>query len=257
MTNTLRGGLWFEDYLREESRDWHAISDSRASFAFNGSPYYLQYDNEFPVTTAMVYLEDSIEVADLTLRLGAKKFLVELDKDNLLTGAGGPDVDSDSDLLPAFGLVYSTPVEGLEIFAGYAENFAAIKDVVLESEQAVANLEPETAKNTDVGARFKNGSLQVSAVYYDIEFDNRIEYFGSTGSISGGADYLSEIEGTYINAGGIESNGLEVALNYSINENVSLYSAYTYNDSTYLGTGDSNVDQVIGVVPGNTVIGSP
>ena len=255
--NTLRGGLWAEDYQRDESRNWHKITDSSVSFAFDGIPYFSQYDNEFDVTTYMVYLEDSVEIADVTVRLGAKQFYVNLDKYNVFTGVSGPKVDSDSDLLPTFGIVYNTPVEGLEIFAGYAENFAAIKDVVLESQQAVQNIEPETAKNTDIGVRYQNGKMQVSAVYYDIEFENRIEYFGSTGSISGGADYLSEIEGTYINAGGIESSGIELAFNYAINENFSFYSAYTYNDSTYLGTGDANVDTVIGVIPGNTVIGSP
>jgi len=256
-TNTLRGGIWLEDYMREESRNWHEITDSRVSFAFDGAPYWLQYKNEFPVTTTMYYLEDSVEFAGFTVRLGGKKFFVELDKDNQLTGAGGPEVNSDSDLLPSIGVVYNTPVEGLEVFAGYSENFAAIKDVVLESAQAVENIEPETAKNTDFGLRYQNAKLQLSAVYYDIEFENRIVYFGSTGSISGGADYLSELEGTYINAGGIEANGFEFAATYNFNENFSLYSSYTFNDATYLGTGDSNIDSVIGVIPGNTVIGSP
>lgn len=258
VANTLRGGLWYEDYLREESRNWHQITDSRLGYSFEGSPYWLQYDNEFPVTTAMYYLEDSIEMAGVTVRLGAKKFFVELDKDNELTGAGGPEVDSDSDVLPSFGVVYNTPVDGLEVFFGYAENFAAIKDVVLESADAVANVEAETAKNTNVGIRFQNDKFQVSAVYYDIEFDNRIQFVdGGNDVVSGGSDYLGEVAGQYINQGGIESNGLELAFSYNINENFSFYSAYTYNDSTYLGTGDSAVDTALGINPGNTVIGSP
>ena len=33
--NVLRGGLWYEDYTRNESRDWHKIIDSRTGYHFD------------------------------------------------------------------------------------------------------------------------------------------------------------------------------------------------------------------------------
>ncbi|WP_317932132.1 TonB-dependent receptor domain-containing protein [Halioxenophilus sp. WMMB6] len=255
--NTLRGGLWYEDYTREESRNWHQVKDSRVSFSYEGAPYWLQYKNEFPVDTTMVYLEDSFQIGGVTLRAGGKQFFVELDKKDKLSGVNGPSLNSDSDLLPSFGILYQTPVDGLELFAGYAENFAAIKDVVLESAEATADLEPETADNLDVGVRYQNDQLQLSAVYYEIEFDNRITYIAGVDNGTGQNDYLNEVEGTYQNVGGVESNGVELAATYFLNSNLSVYSAYTYNDATYVGTGNAAIDAAVGVVPGNTVIGSP
>ncbi|MEQ9002082.1 MAG: TonB-dependent receptor, partial [Pseudomonadales bacterium] len=93
----------------------------------------------------------------------------------------------------------------------------------------------------------------VAVTYYDIEFDDRI-FFLSAESVTG-PDYLSGDNGSYFNAGGIESDGVEVSASYEVSETLSIYAAYTMNESTYIGTGDPLVDAAQGVTPGNDVVG--
>ncbi|MCV6615756.1 MAG: TonB-dependent receptor plug domain-containing protein, partial [Cellvibrionaceae bacterium] len=49
--NTLRGGIWYEDYHREEYRDWHKIIDSSVGYNFDHQAYWVQYSVAFPVDT--------------------------------------------------------------------------------------------------------------------------------------------------------------------------------------------------------------
>ncbi|MCV6624649.1 MAG: TonB-dependent receptor [Cellvibrionaceae bacterium] len=245
--NTLRGGIWYEDYHREEYRDWHKIIDSSVGYNFDHQAYWVQYSVAFPVDTMMMYLEDQIEVGPLTARVGLKRFDVELEKQDKFSGQG-LSVDSDSDTLLSAGVVVRTPVEGLEVFAGYAENFAAIKDGVLERDaSALANIEPETADNIDLGLRYEGDSISASLTYYSIEFENRLTFLAPDSP--DGIDYLIGTNGSYINTGGIESKGLEASLTVAVNDNWSVYASYTDNDSEY-------ADRSPGFPTGNTVFGS-
>ena len=273
MTNTLRGGVWYEDYERDEHRDWHKIINSRAGFEFDHNPYWIQYDRSFTVDTKMFYLEDELDMGWGKVRVGAKKFLVDLDSEDNFDGRNNlPTVDSDSDVLLSAGIVANTGIEGLEVFAGYAENFAAIKDSVLENfilrrasaanqtelntvNTELQNIEAETADNIDVGLRYSNNDLDLSLTYYDITFENRLAFI-PLGTPDGGIDFLAGSNGEYRNLGGIDSKGVEASLNWYISDQWSLYASYTNNDSTYakntiVKRGDRLVDLF-----GNTVFGS-
>ncbi len=231
--NQLRGGLWLEDYLRKESRDWHRIIDSRAGFEFDNMPYWVQYKREYPVNTAMLYLDDRMEFGDLSVHLGLKQFFVDLERKDVFNGTS-ITINSDSDPLLSAGLVYTTPVDGLDIFAGYARNFAAIKDEVLERDaSALTNLTPETADNLDLGLRYVSRRLQASLTGYKIDFNNRLTFIAPDSPA--GIDYLIGTNGSYVNTGGIRSTGLEAALTWNLGENWRLYASFTNNHSTYAG----------------------
>lgn len=255
MTNMVRGGLWYEDYRRDESRTWQAVLDARVGADFDHGAYYEQYNNTFPVTTLMLYAEDTLTAGPLAVRLGLKQFYVDLEAEDNQTGDKSGTVNSDSDLLLSGGVVYSTPVDGLEAFAGYAQNYAAIKDTVLEREaSAFDRIEAEKAENIDVGLRFDGGRLSGSITFYSITFDNRLVFVGE--DTEGGPDYLIGTTGLYLNFGGVESTGVEIAGNYQFNDSVSAYLAYTSNDSKYTGTGDATLDESLGIAVDNTVFGS-
>ena len=246
-TNVVRAGLWYEDYERSEYRDWHKIIDSKSNYAFDHTPYWIQYDRTYPVETTMLYLEDSFEMQSLTLRAGVKQFYVDLDSSDKFTAAD-KSVNSDSDLLLSAGAVWYTPVEGLEVFAGYSENFAAIKDQVLEADSsALDNVEPETAENTDLGVRFNNETITASVTLYNIDFENRLTFI-APGSENGN-DYLVGTNGSYVNTGGIKSKGVEASITYYPTNDLSVYASFTSNDSEY-------TDGSIGFDAGNTVFGS-
>lgn len=248
----IRIGLWWEDYQRKEHRDWHEVIDASVSMDFNEQAYWRQYDREFPVDTLMLYGEVTQRFGDFTIRGGLKKFYVDLERvDNFMGGAVTGELDSDSDLLLSGGIVYE-PIMGLELFAGYSENFAAIKDGVLEVDASALDvIEPETAENIDVGIRYSDDMFSVSLAYYDIKFDNRITFL-APGTSGTDIDYLIGTNGTYVNVGGIKSDGFEFGGSVRFMDNWSLYLSYTNNNSEYVGDSAAT-----GIPAGNKVAGAP
>jgi iron complex outermembrane receptor protein len=232
--NDISMGLWSESADRDESRDWHKVIDARIYHHFDETPYWTQYSNNFQTDTLKLYLQDTLNFSDFTVNLGVQKYFVEIEKyDNFASAITGK-VNSDSDVLLSTGIVYQIN-NNMEIFAGYSENFSAIKDGVLEREASTLDeIEPETAENIDIGIRYNNDNLDFSATYYAISFDNRITFI-APGSDTSGIDYSIGTNGTYLNVGGIDSTGFELSASYRFNDNWDIYSSYTNNDSTYVG----------------------
>jgi iron complex outermembrane receptor protein len=163
-----------------------------------------------------------------------QKYFVDVEKYDKFAKSVTGEVNSDSDVLLSTGVIYRVN-DTTEVFAGYSENFSAIKDGVLERDSSTLNeIEPETAENIDVGVRYNNENIDFSATYYSISFDNRITFI-SPGSDTSGIDYSIGTNGTYLNVGGIDSTGFEISASYRFNENWNIYSSYTNNDSTYVG----------------------
>ena len=153
-------------------------------------------------------------------------------------------------------MTLETPVEGLELFAGYAENFRSLADRLLEVPgRSLAALEPETATNVDVGMRYSGETVALGATWYDIDFDNRIFFLGPT--TTAGPNYLVPGGGAYFNAGGIDTRGVELSATVQMLGRTSFYTAYTFNDSQYVGTGDALVDASQNIQPGTDVTGVP
>ncbi|HSG91677.1 MAG TPA: TonB-dependent receptor [Pseudomonadales bacterium] len=254
--NMVRGGVWYEDQEREEHRDWHRITDTRVGAAFEDEAYWRQYDRTYPQETFKWYLEDTLTIGALDLTFGTKQFLVDVAREDNFGATSDASIDSDSDVLLSGGLLYRTPIDGLELFAGYSENFKALSDAILERPDSdLGGLSPETAENIDVGVRYVGDLFTLSATYYDISFEDRIIFLDN--SVSTGPNYTIGTNGTYFNAGGIDSRGLELSGLVRPTDNLSVYLAYSYNESEYVGTGDAAVDAAVGITPGNDVVGIP
>ncbi len=254
--NTLRAGLWFEDSTRILGRDWHRILDPRVNIAFDEKPYWQQYDWDFPQQVFKWYVEDTIYAGPLAVSGGVKQFLVNVSRRDLFGIDPGLGVDSDSDLLFSGGVTLETPVDGLELFAGYAENFKSLADRLLEVPgRSLAALEPETATNVDVGMRYSGENVALGATWYDIDFDNRIFFLGPTTTT--GPNYLIPGGGAYFNAGGIDTSGVELSATVQMPGRTSFYTAWTFNDSQYVGTGDAQVDASQNIQPGTDVTAVP
>jgi iron complex outermembrane receptor protein len=258
--NMLRGGIWYEDGTRYEYRDWHRIIDSRVGPEFDSLAYWVQYDREFPQNTFKWYVEDVVSFGDFTIRAGVKQFNNSIDRvDNF--DPQNPDknftLDSESDVLFSGGASWApSAVPGLEMFVGYAENYKAIPDSVLEVINVDAGIpDPETSENTEVGFRYSNGRLRGSLVYFDTTFENRL--FPAPTATVEGIDYLEASNGGYINGGGIDSTGVELASEFLLNDNLTFFGSYTHNDAKILGTGDSVLDGLAGIAVGNKVPGIP
>ncbi|MFB0911704.1 MAG: TonB-dependent receptor, partial [Glaciecola sp.] len=249
-----RAGFWFEDYRRVEYRVGNIVIDSASSFEFDNTPYWTQYSNSFAVETTMLYIENETDFDWVRARIGAKKFIVDLSKDDNFNAAKNIDsVNSDSDVLISAGLVANMPLDGLEVFAGYAENFAAIKDTVLERDSStLTEIKPETATNFDIGLRYNSDVIDASVTFYKIDFDNRVTFLPPDSPVSG-IDYNIGTNGSYINVGGIESEGVEASISVQLSEYFSFYGSFTSNESVY-----KDVPEALGlnIQVGNTVFGS-
>lgn len=273
--NVMRFGLWWEDYERGESRDWHKISNSAISYDYDNVPYWVQYERTFPVDTLMYYVEDELDLGFARVRAGAKKFNVDIAKNDGFDAGNNLDVNSDSDVLFSAGIVAPLPVDGLEVFAGYGENFAAIKDAQLERDDTdLRFIEPETADNIDVGFRYSSPGFNASVTYYTIEFNDRIQ-FTSNETVEG-IDFLEAAAGGFKNVGGIESSGIELSADLRLTDELSLFTSLTVSSSEYVATiGSSgteyasieealaaiedpnNPESSLVAVQDNTVIGTP
>ena len=254
--STLRAGIWYEDSRRHLGRDWHQMLDPTLSFDWNEQAYWHQYEWDFPQHIFKWYAEETIFAGPLSLSGGVKQFLVGVSREDQFNIDPDLEVDSDSDLLFSGGITYETPVAGLDLFAGYSENFRAISATLLEVPgRSLDLLEPETASNIDVGLQYAGERLALSATWYTIDFENRIFYLGPT--TAAGPNYLIPGGGAYFNAGGLQTKGLEFSATVRMPQQISFYTAGTLNDSEYIGSGDPLVDESQNIVAGTDVTGVP
>lgn len=257
VTNIVSGGYWFEDSERHEWRDWHKLEDARIGIEFNEIPYWVQYDRVFPRETTMFYLQDEIIIDDLTISFGLREFDVDNQRLDQFDSSQNLGFNSSSDTLLSGGASYQTPVEGLEIFFGYSENIKPTLDLILEREITNA-IEPETAENLELGLRYVSQRLTASAVVFDNKFENRLEFFDPSAANSGIPNYTIGTTGRYDNVGGVDSSGFELAGNFYINDNFSIYASYTDTDAEYVGSGlGPAADAALDIHPGNSVVNTP
>ena len=252
----LRAGLWYEASRRDLGRDWHQMLDPVLSFKWREQAYWHQYEWDFPQHVFKWYVEETVYAGPLAVSGGVRQFRVGVSREDLFGVDPELDVDSDSDLLFSGGVTYETPVEGLDLFAGYAENFKAISSTLLEVPgRSLDLLEPETASNVDVGLQYSGDRVALSATGYAIDFQDRIFYLGP--QTEAGPNYLIPGGGAYFNAGGIQTRGAELAATVRLPRRTSLYSAFTLSDSEYIGSGEPLVDENQNIVPGEDVTGAP
>ncbi|GAA6136286.1 TonB-dependent receptor [Arenicella sp. 4NH20-0111] len=256
--NELRMGIWYEDQTREEFRDWHKITDTTVGPAFDAQPYYVQYDREYPREVFNYYIEDSLTMGSVTATVGIRQFFVDVERvDNFDTG-NRSTLNSDSDVLFSGGLRIDSGIDGLELFASYSENYKALGDLVLERDAVdTTNVTPETSENVELGLRFQSNRMSATVTYFNNTFENRLQFFGAqtAGNIP---NYTIGADGRYDNVGGIETDGFEVSGTYYASDSISLYSAFTYTNAEYVGTGLGNeADAALGIFPGNKVVNTP
>ena len=253
--NTLRGGLWLEQFDRTTVRDWHRLLNVGTDISFDSKPYWVQFKDEYAVDELMYYVEDVVRFDRFSARLGVKQFVVDQKRERVIGAVENARSDSKSDPLFSLGFTYDPGIAGSELFAGFSQNFRAIPQGVLGATNPaeLARVEPETADNFELGLRLNQWPLTASLTLYNITFDNRIEFLPA--NLVSGIDYLGQVDGVYENVGGVESHGLEAALGYGWDNGWRVNAAWTWNQSEYVGSGNAANDAELGIQAGNEVIG--
>ena len=198
----------------------------------------------FYVSDEMSFLNDALKI-----NIGLKVHNVETTlKDKIVNQKWTQK--SESDLLPQIGVVYEIDGNN-KVFTSFSQNFSGKPDYLLGDDFKDPNLKPETSDNIDLGYRYNDRDIALTASVYMTKFKDRI------GSRDLRADetadiYFSEATSAYFNLGGIDSYGVELGATYQMTKRINTYVSYTYNNSEYA---ESNPSE--GIVEGNKVVAQP
>ena len=259
----LSGGFWTEKNDFNQARRFYAetaAAPTRDPLDFQENPFFTQWQYRFETETLTGYVSDTWTVNDaLKVNFGFKAMKVT---NNVQRIAGNPlagEIESENSFLPQVGVVYKA-MPDLEFFGGYTENMAAYVSAATSGpfasqNQAAVNyitktLEPETSKTFEAGARYRNDRFQGVAALYHVTFENRLLAASTAAPILGLPAVLS-------NVGGVETNGIELAGEYKLTDNWSLYGAYTYNQSEYQDDVLNGSGVVVARTAGKEVVNTP
>lgn len=249
--HALAVGMWFEYQDRDNSRRWYEILDETTGWAWDTNSYWLQFDNNFETTTTMGYVEDKMSFMNdaLKVNVGLKLHYVDTTMTDRIVKASYSQ-KSESDLLPQIGLVYDLN-NYHQVFASYSQNFKAKPDYLLGDDFKDPNLKAETSDNYDLGYRYTDNKLAVTATLYYNKFKDRIGSRDLTADET--ADiYFSQATTAYFNIGGIDSYGMELGATYQLTDSINMFGSYTYNNSEY-----SMSNPTEGIIEGNKVVAQP
>ncbi len=250
----LSAGLWVEDNDFNQARRFYGETlnaPHRDSLGFQENPFYTQWEYAFTTKTTQAYVQDVWTISDaLKINYGFKALNVENTVKQIVGGTIAAELKSEDSFLPQIGAVYDFG-NGYELFGSYSENMNAYVSAATSgpfSSQSQANidfvrtnLKPEESKTLEGGLRVRTDRFQGVAALYAVDFDNRILSVAQGAGIVGNAPVLS-------NVGGVETRGIELAGTYRFTPTWQLYTAYSFNDSTYR----DNVVAADGTVKANT-----
>lgn len=260
--NTLRIGGWWENAKASETRNFYPILNSAQSIDINRADLaYVEYDRESTIETTMLYAQDRFDIIPDVLRLdaGITWFNVTYRARSPLEYQQLVRFSQKSGINPKIGIGYK-PVEGLELFAGYAQNFAGIpEDAFLGSNSAInpGQLVPIETENFDVGIRYTRDHLALSLQGYSTRLKNNI---GTVPTSIAGVDPQEIIRGNVTtraaNIAGTRSKGVEATAIVDYDW-INFYLAYSYQDAKHDNPAVGSVERrelaAVGVIGGARV----
>jgi iron complex outermembrane receptor protein len=258
--NTLTVGGWWENNHFHQARRYYAVNPAKADqsdhLKFPSSPFRTDWDFRFVTHTYQYFVEDRVELGDLTLTAGAKGFRVSIDANPVKAGvlAQGRIVSRDW-LQPSAGAVYK--IGEAELYAGFSQVTRAFTGASTSGPFATTqagfdslDVKPEKSDTYEAGVRFRHGALSGTAGGYYAKFRNRLLSFSNGAGIIGNPPTLQ-------NVGGVESYGFETALQYRLMGAVSLLATYSYNHSTYEDNVFNANGTIRSAIKGKTLVDTP
>ncbi|MGV7211398.1 TonB-dependent receptor family protein [Oxalobacteraceae bacterium A2-2] len=165
-----------------------------------------------------VYIDDRIALGAWRITPGVRYERIASDRND---AAAGKTYSTDNNkALPSLNVAYLlTPA--LTVFANYGTSFGPVQNTQLNSQTAANPLQPELAKTTELGARWKSRTLSAELTAFQLRFDNQIlQIAGSNPPV-------------FQNIGATKHDGIESALDYrfaddSLLAGLGLYANYNY-----------------------------
>ena len=232
--NDITGGVWVEHNVNDLARRYYAITGPESTDYFLTNPFLTQFQQEFVDNTQQIYLQDTLSLMDdrLTVAFGAKSQHVSIDSTNEIGGLAAGNITTNG-ILPQASMNYQIDKHD-EFFASLGKNMRAFQSGVSGPFSATqsafnataASLKPETSTTLDVGVRTHRQHVEASFDVYNVDFHDRLLIIPQCAGIVGCPNSLA-------NVGGVNSKGMEAALNWMPVQNWSLLNSLTYNDSQY------------------------
>lgn len=181
--------------------------------------------------TQGLYVQDQIKWNRLQLLVGLRQeFYTDLQNYDQ------PDEEAirQEKLLPRLGFVYSV-TDKINLYGTYTESFQPQNPLDL-AEQSGGPFDPLTGTMFEAGAKglFFNDQLSATLAFYTIENRNILIPDVNTGLLT--------------QRGGEQSQGFELDINGSINENLSITANYAYNEAIIT---ESDNEELIGTIKEN------
>ena len=230
--NALKTGLWLEDGIRRNDRNWYKTIDSQVSYMPDRSQlYYNQFKYRYKTSSLMAYLQDTISLFDdsLGINLGVQSRRVKVDFNGLTHDQmtkTNLTMTSQRYFLPKIGATYK--IGSGQLFTSYSENFSALPDSIFAQSTFNTQLQPEKSRNIEAGYRYDNHSTSFEVSYYNIDYRNKLE----TLTVATGNRFFGNIT-KLSNVGGVRTQGVELSAGQQLGEYFNLYGTVTLNSSKY------------------------
>jgi iron complex outermembrane receptor protein len=269
----IQGGVWLEQNDFEQYRRFYSENrngPTRDFLGFLDNPFFTQWGYGFDTQTVQFFIQDTWQVTDkLKLNGGFKSLNVENSVDTLIINNAQPVVGTNSNLvatieteesfLPQAGFNYQVS-DQTEVFGSYSQNTAAFVSAAtagpfssrsqLVVDEVIASVDPESSETFEAGLRYSNDLVQLGAAAYFVTFDDRLLAVSQGPGIVGNAPVIS-------NVGSVETKGIELVGSVLVNDDITLFGAFTFNDSRYQDDVVNRAGAVLAATAGKKVVNTP
>lgn len=259
--NQLELGAWYETNDFTQARRFYGLTSlttpSRSARKFQTNPFFTQWLINFDTKTFQYFVQDRLELGDLTISLGWKGYKVtNRSTPKIAGGLASGKIGVKDWFQPSAGLVYKID-DRTELFAGFAQSTRAYPSSATSGPFATTQagfdalkLKPEESDTYELGVRTGDNRFQGVLSAYLVNFRNRLLGFRNGAGIVGNPAILN-------NVGGVRSWGLEAGGRVTLSAGFSAYLSYSYNDATYRNDVRLATGAVQAVIKGKTVVDSP
>lgn len=181
-------------------------------------------DGDSAITTFSAYLQNQFFLSDWTITLGGRFDSVGGDLDDNLTGTGS-DMETFSIFSPKAAVEYS-PLDGYTFFTTYGEGFKLPNDF---DKFMYPDLQEETYRQYELGVQFSGiEGLAGTLTGFILETEDEIVAF--------------DAEGTKENQGETRRTGVELDVDYTLVDHLTVYGNISYTKGEYVDYVKNGVD---------------
>lgn len=260
--NTIRLGSWWDGGTSTEERDfYHLINVLASGLETVGTPSYVQYARETSIRTTNLYGQDSWHIVPDVLRidLGATWFHVDYEAASPLEYKARLNFAQNSPVLPKVAVDYR-PFDHVELFGGYAKNFAGIsEDAFLGSTATITpgEIKPTETQNYDLGARYTQDWYVLTLQGYYVDLTNAVGIVPNDPTVTDPFEIMrGNVATKAANIPGQQFSGIEFAAQAKW-DMFDFYGSYSYQHAIYTnetpGSAARLASDSVAAIPGTPV----